>query len=373
MQEEAMRSRHRFIGILFAFSLGLLATPSLAMDGIPGGGHGAGGAPPTGLAQVYASIRSTLLDDSRVVRDAILGRAHEPGQGGWVAEHSGTDRMDGAGAASLNSRASTGLGGFDLQSGGWRVGVAAGGGEATYRAPAATASASVDSWHAGAWIGGGIGGLRLTGGGAYSHHDVTGRRTDSGGAYNSAFSVETTQAFGEAAYPLKAGPVGLEPYVRTAWVGLRAQGFAEGGNGSTPVSVDGASEGVGYGDLGLRFSGSLGAIRPYADVSWRRAWGDLRPVATGSAPLVGGGGGGGVPVAMSLGDHAEGVGAAAVIPAGSGAIADLGLPVARDGGTVKAGLQAPLGRAGLLSLGYDGVFGKGVNDQGVSLRLSVRF
>jgi uncharacterized protein with beta-barrel porin domain len=76
---------------------------------------------------------------------------------------------------------------------------------------------------------------------------------------------------------------------------------------------------------------------------------------------------------MSLGDHAEGVGAAAVIPAGSGSIADLGSPVVRDSGTVKAGLQASLGRAGLLSLGYDGVFGKGVNDQGVSLRLSVRF
>src|SRR3569832_922523 len=150
MQEEAMRSRHGLIGILFAFSLGLLATPSLAMDGIGhNGSGGGGGGPPTGLAQAYASIRSALLDDSRVVRDAILGRAHEPGQGGWVAGHSGTDRMDGAGAASLNSRGSAGLGGFDLQSGAWRVGIAAGGGEATYRAPAAAPTATT-MWRDGA-------------------------------------------------------------------------------------------------------------------------------------------------------------------------------------------------------------------------------
>jgi uncharacterized protein with beta-barrel porin domain len=228
----------------------------------------------------------------------------------------------------------------------------------------------VDSWHAGAWIGGEVGGFRLTGGGAYSHHDVTGRRSDSGGAYTSAFSVQTTQAFGEAAYPLKAGPVSVEPYARGAWVGLRAQGFSEGGTGATPVIVDGASQGVGYGDLGLRFGGAWGGVRPYAGVSWRRAWGDLAPVASGSAPLVGGSGSG---APIIPGDYAEGVGGAAPIPAGSGAIADLGLPVARDSGTVKAGFQAPLGRAGLVSLGYDGVFGKGVNDQGVSLRLSMRF
>lgn len=377
LQEEAMGVRAWTIRISCALALtvgaAVLAGPAAAMDGIPGPGHGGGsggGSPPAGFGQFYASLRSALLDDSRVLRDAVLGRSHDAsashGTGGWIGAHDASADAATVGLATMKGQRTSVIGGFDAERAGWRLGFAAGGGTARWRASAVGSDAVVDGWHSALWTGRSLGPVRVVMGAGYSHGDVVAHRTDSlGGVYRGGFSADVAQGFAEAALPLDAGPARLEPYGEAAWVGLRAKGFVETG-GANPITGSGANQNVGYGDLGLRLGLGGGAIRPFADVSWRHAWGDLNPVLTGQ--IAGSGGGG---VAMSEGVGGVGLGGSGD-PSVGGAIADAGRPVRADSGAVKAGFAASLGRA-RLSFGYDGVFARGVHDQGAALRLSMAF
>ncbi|WP_351059759.1 autotransporter domain-containing protein, partial [Psychrobacter sp. TB20-MNA-CIBAN-0197] len=83
-------------------------------------------------------------------------------------------------------------------------------------------SASVDSYHLGAYLGHEIDALRLTVGGAYSWHRIDVKRDlqfgDVSGKQKTTRDATTAQVFTEAAYDLGLQPMNLEPFANLSYV-----------------------------------------------------------------------------------------------------------------------------------------------------------
>jgi fibronectin-binding autotransporter adhesin len=367
-----MRAHLRISAVLFSLGVAAAATPVFAMDGIPHNGGGGASAPTPGLGQIYASVQSALADGSGVLRDALLGRTHQPdgGQGLWVLGHGGSVQQNGDGLATLKGDRGGVIGGFDAGLGhDWRLGVAAGAMRADLKAAGATSAATLQTWQAGLYGGGPIGPLRLSAGLGYEDHRIDVQRTDltSGtpDPYRADVGATTRQAFAELAYPLSAGALRWEPYGAAAWSDIRTRGFTEHG-ASAALSGGAADFRSGSTDLGLRVGGSDGAWTPWASLAWRHGFGDRTPQAAltiaqgASAP----------PALVPVKLGASGTGGAST---GDTAFTASGLPIARDSGVVEGGLRLRLSRSADLGLIYDGAFARGLQDQRLALRLSARF
>ncbi|MGH6862646.1 MAG: autotransporter domain-containing protein, partial [Phyllobacterium sp.] len=98
--------------------------------------------------------------------------------------------------------------------------------------------------------------------------------------------------------------------------------------------------------LGLRASSSytLGTMTATArgTLGWRHAYGDITPTAT----------------------HAF---------AGGDAFTVAGVPIAKDGAIIEAGLDLSMTEAATLGLSYQGQFGSGVQQNGFNAKLAVKF
>ena len=95
-------------------------------------------------------------------------------------------------------------------------------------------SASVDSYHLGAYLGHQIDALRLTAGAAYSWHRVDVKRdlqfAGVNGKEKTKHDAATTQVFTEAAYDLRLQPMNLEPFANLSYVHLNTESFTEKGD-----------------------------------------------------------------------------------------------------------------------------------------------
>ncbi len=373
-----MRARNILSPLALAAGLVLLAQPALAMDGIPH--NGGGGAPPPGAptpdaARIYASLQNAIADDSRWLRDAILGRLHGAQGGGtvaWVHGHDGWGRLSGSGDTFKRTSVG-GLFGLDAGAGRWRLGAVAGASDTSAGLGSDGSRAGVHGIHGGLYAGGDLSLFRLSAGAGFSRHRLDVSRIDISAApdaYGARFNGDTRQAFAELAVPLRSRVALVEPYASAAWVEVRSRGFTETGGtpsashagvfhaesigvedmGSTPVGAlaltsAGATRRTGSSDLGARFSTPRDAGgSPWtldADLGWRRVWSGRN----GTSAMTWSG----------------------------GAISGSGLPLSRDAALVRLGLGRRLGEGGWVRLGYDGVLGSGQRDQGVLLTTGVRF
>ena len=249
--------------------------------------------------EIHATISSVLADDSRYVREAILGRLMQAsyangqvaflGAGGpqvasldsqamtrgyddksfaapspaprlafWTRAYGAWGNFDGnTNAASADRDLGGFVSGMDAQVGGsWRAGLATGASFSNVDVDARYSSGQVKSYHLGGYLGGMAGTFALRGGGMWAWSDIdTSRAVVFPGFYErqkASYNADTGQLFGEAAYPMQMWGMALEPFAGLAYVSVDADNFHEHGGSLSPLNGRSTDENVGYTTLGLR-------------------------------------------------------------------------------------------------------------------------
>jgi outer membrane autotransporter protein len=333
--------------------------------------------------EVHASAAGVMLDESRYLRDAVLGRARqaygntpgplaalgpevptvtsapapspaldEPVSAAWAQAIGAWGRLDGDGnAAALDSSVGGFISGFDLTFAEvWRFGLAAGYTQTSLDVDARNSSASLDNVHFALYGGTQQGPWGLRGGAAYSWHQIdTSRSVTFPGFAELAtadYDAATAQLFGEVGYAIALGGVALEPFAGVAYVNLRTGGFTETG-GVAVLSAGDQSLDATFTTLGLRGSALLGvtngmAVTARGTLGWRHAFGDVTPELTFALS-------GDVPFTIA------------------------GVPIARDAAVVEAGLDIAVSADARLGIAYSGQLASDAEDHGVRGSFVLRF
>jgi subtilase-type serine protease len=198
--------------------------------------------------EIHPAIGTMLINDSRYLREAVGERLRERDlfnagaptddrSNAWVKVLGSWGKSDG-GHDNADSNSSIGglLAGVDgLIAEDTRLGFVTGYSDSSLSMGSGThSSASVDSYHLGAYLGHQIDALRLTVGGAYSWHRVDVKRDlqfgDVSGKQKTKHDAATTQVFTEAAYDLGLQPMNLEPFANLSYVHLNTESFTEKGD-----------------------------------------------------------------------------------------------------------------------------------------------
>ncbi|XVO89962.1 autotransporter domain-containing protein [Pseudomonas palleroniana] len=190
--------------------------------------------------EIYPAIGAMLLNDSLQLRDAVGDRLrHVPVSGErnlWLKALGAWGKTDSRSETAGSTRSIGGLlagvdGELDEQT---RVGVVAGYSDSSLNMGSGThASASIDSYHFGAYAGRELGDWRVSVGGAYSWHRGDVKRDLQYGAVSgkqkAKLEARTAQLFTEAAYRIHLQPLALEPFANLAYVHLDSDAFHEKG------------------------------------------------------------------------------------------------------------------------------------------------
>lgn len=329
--------------------------------------------------EVHASAKSALINDSRFVRDAVNDRMRSAsgettgshmlmsgyGPDGTMpvtADSSGTvlwgqafgawgsDDGDGN-AARLDSTTGGFLAGLDGElEHNVRLGLLAGYGRTTFDVDDRASSASSENWHLGLYGGDRWNAVRLSGGLAYTFHDIATSRSvvipGFADSLSGNYDAGTFQAFGEAGYHIEmASGSSFEPYANLAYVNLHTHGFAENG-GVAALSAGGDNTDAVLTTLGVNFGSAFELAglnaKAHGRLGWRHAIGDTAPVSTQSLT-------------------------------GSDAFTVTGVPIARDTALIEAGLDVDVSKAATLGIAYQGEFGNGALQSGLKADFSIRF
>ncbi|WP_219272603.1 autotransporter serine protease [Pseudomonas sp. Xaverov 83] len=233
--------------------------------------------------EIYPAIDTLLINDSRQLRDAVGERLrHTPVTGEsnvWVkalGSWGKTDsRSDTAGyTTSLGGMLAGVDGALDEQT---RAGLVAGYSDSSLNMGSGThSSASIDSYHLGAYAGHELGNWRLSVGGAYSWHRGDVKRDlqygEVSGKQKTKLDARSAQVFTEAAYRLNLPSVALEPFANLAYVHLDNERFHEKGDAAALERGSDSRDAV-LSTLGLRASKTLPLNdRQQLDVSGSLGW-----------------------------------------------------------------------------------------------------
>ncbi|GFO82647.1 MAG: hypothetical protein A49_22740 [Methyloceanibacter sp.] len=346
--------------------------------------------------EVHATVAGTLVDDSRYVREAVLGRmmqASHQGEalaagGPRIATYNASPMMLGdaeplydgksllepAAAAPLAfwtrafgawgdfegdrhaASADRDLGGFisgmDANVGGtWRVGLATGASFSNVSIDDRHSGADVDSYHLGGYVGGMAGPVALRGGGIWAWNEIeTSRAVVFPGFYErqkANYDADTGQLFGEVAYPTQMGGVALEPFAGLAFVSVDTDGFRERGGPHASLRGVDIDQDVGYTTIGLRAAKTMmwGAtqVTPHISAAWLHAFDDVTPAA-------------------SLAFASSGIG-----------FDITGAPLAEDSALLDAGLDFAVTDRITAGVSYSGQFADNVTDNAVKGRFTWLF
>ena len=196
----------------------------------------------------------------------------------------------------------------------------------------------------------GAGKLNVSGGVAYTWHDVSSKRNINAAgqlqALKSDYSASTGQVFTEVGYAIPLNDrVTLEPFVGADFSDLRTRGFSESG-GDAALSGRSNSNKVATTTLGLHaqttFDMGQNAARLRGTLGWRHAYGDVNPETT-----------------MSFD--------------GSQPFTVAGTPLSRDAAVVALGVDMAMSKTATLGLAYSGQFGNGNQQNTGTVNVSWRF
>jgi len=298
--------------------------------------------------EIHASTIAGLTDDSRHLRNAMLGMAAPQQSGaflwgsafgswgefdssasnfGMQADHRGFVTGVGYGGEGFGIAVSAGLGGSDFALDG--------------RADASDVSSTYLALHGSFVL---PGGFRGAAGVSYAWHDVVTNRAVGGALAQSLTAsrdAKTWQLFGEVGYTLALGSTAITPFARLAHVSTDSDGFTEVG-GNAALTVGDVDQKTTFLSLGARaeFGAADAKLKPYASAAWNRAFGDRNAAAvsrlTGNAP----------------------------------AFTVSGLTIPQDSAELEAGLSYTAGRLNL-GAGYVGMLAGDRNTHGA--RLTARF
>jgi subtilase-type serine protease len=315
--------------------------------------------------EIHPAIGTLLINDSRYLRDAVGERLRERDlfnaaapaddhSNAWVKVLGAWGKSDGGhDNASSNSSIGGLLAGVDgLITEDTRLGFVTGYSDSSLSMGDGThSSASVDSYHLGAYLGHEIDALRLSVGGAYSWHRIDVKRDlqlgDVSGKQKSKRDATTAQLFTEAAYRLDLQPLALEPFANLAYVHLNSDSFTEKGDAAALKGGEDNRDAV-LSTLGVRASKAIAlSDQQQLELSATLGWQHNLSNTRSESHLAFANGNTGFSVqSVSLDRNAAVVGARA------------GLAVAQD---VR------------LSLDYNGLLGSNEKDHGVGLTLDWQF
>jgi len=328
--------------------------------------------------EIHASVRTVLLEQSDAPRDAATARLRAAFCG--VGTDYGGIRsaaVDRNADVSACNPASTvvwqrGFGAWGHASGGdasrltrsiggvlfgadtrvfdnWRVGMLAGYDHSSFDIDGLSSSGSSDDYHLGVYGGTQWGKLGLRLGASYTWSNLdTGRSialADYADHLSARYDAGTAQVFSELGYRMQTGPVMLEPFARLAYVNLHIDGYNEQGNAAA-LSGDSENANMAFSTLGVRASSgfAVGKLDLTADGSlgWRHVYGNPRATVTQAFA-------GGAPFSI------------------------VGVPLARDGVVLEAGIGTAVLRNLSLGVYYTAQFGNDSSEQGVMGNLTWHF
>jgi outer membrane autotransporter protein len=340
--------------------------------------------------EIHATVSGTLADDSRYVREAVLGRLIQASHSGealsaggpqvasldqsamalgydgkslvgperaplafWTRAYGAWGDFDGDGNAATADRDLGGfVSGMDASIGsGWRAGLATGASFANVSVDDRHSAADVESYTLGGYVGGMAGAFALRGGGMWAWNEIdTSRAVVFPGFFErqkANYDADTGQLFGEVAYPTQVAGIALEPFGGLALVSIDGDSFRERGGALASLRGSSTDEDVGYSTLGLRAATTMhwGAtlVTPHVSAAWQHAFDDVTPGAALAFASTG------------IGFGIEGV------------------PLAEDSALIDAGLDFALGETTTAGVSYTGQFGDGVSDNGVKGRFTWLF
>lgn len=282
--------------------------------------------------------------DSRATAaiDGALAPADTLAPAAWGTAFGDWGHLDGG----ISSTTGGFLTGIDAAFGsGWRAGITAGYSHTSFDTD--MASGDSQNWHLGLYGGGQWGALGLRAGAAYTWHDISTARSVDFPGFSDHLSADydagTAQAFGELAYGMKAGTVGLEPFANLAYINLHTDGFAEKGGAAALTSPSSNTDAT-FTTLGLRASTEIGlgsmTATARGTLGWRHAFEDeTRSVFAfaGSDPFT------------------------------------ITAPIARDAALIEAGLDLALSPNATLGLAYRGQLASSASQNGFDASFHLKF
>ena len=338
--------------------------------------------------EVHASAVTAAVEESRLVRDALLDRLRglgTPAAGGqaqsafasyaadapgprqavavpvqpidprvfavWGQGFGAFGRTDGeAGTAALKRS----TGGFILGADAtfderWRAGVAGGYTRTSIDVASRLSSAAIESVHGAVY-----GGARSRGGptARRRRHRRTGRDGEPRCRLPRFRRWLTRRLRPDRAPGIRRGglsiPIGaatVEPFGQLAALRVGTDGFREGGGAAALQSFARTHE-VGFSTLGVRAEARLGMDTPFVArglIGWRRAFGDTTPTALLGFP------GGPLPFVIA------------------------GAPIARDSLVAEAGLDYRIGQTAALGVSYAGALAQDAQDHTFKGRFEIQF
>ena len=339
--------------------------------------------------EVHASTAGVLIEDSRYVRNAVLGRLRQApfdsgptaslAMGGpmlayaadlpakaapftsppastltfWTQGFGAWGTFGGDGnAATIDRRLGGAIVGVDKRLGnGWQLGFAAGFSDARVNVSARRSAATIESGYAAIYGGNSFGAFNLRAGAAYAHHriDTTRSILFPGFADRATANYDggTGQVFGEIGYGFALGSVAIEPFAGLAWVQTRTNRFTETGG---PAALAGLSntEQTGTSTLGARFATTVAlangmALVPRVSAAWQHAFDEVTPAA------------------------------ALAFASGGPDFNIAGVPLAQDSALIEAGFDMRLTARATLGVSYLGRFASAVDDHAVKGKLAWNF
>ena len=358
--------------------------------------------------EIYAGLGGALLEDSRYMREALLGRMRAAGYdnapaglvplafGGpqamplglayasddkpvrqnaaqdapwlgrvmaardaalaprpvfWAQSFGAWGEFAGDGnAADMSRRLEGAFFGADRRFGNWQLGAATGYSHADVNIGARASSATVENYYLAGYAAASLDAFNWRSGVAQTWHTIDVSRSivfpGFAESAQSSFDGATTQVFGELGYSVPVGSAAFEPFGGLAYVWLHLDGFAERG-GLAALQSAGENEGIGYSTLGLR-GAALYAPDAKAKIipHFSLAWQHALSQVTPSANVAF--------VATAQGFDV------------------FGAPVGRDAALVEAGLDLRLDRDIDFEVSYTGRLGSGTDDNAVKGRLTWR-
>ena len=326
----------------------------VALGNVIGSGNAAiSGALAQFSGEIHASLRSAAVEDSRVIRDAVLNHVHQAGEGVslWLKGWSDAGAIQGGtNANNLNHNSSGVILGVDTPLGdGLRVGVAGSYSGSTASVHGLGATATGNSGHLIGYADWGAHAYELSLGADYSwgSNQVTRPITALSETDSDHQTNRTSQWFADGGYKIATAGAVLEPHATIAWITTATGAFAETG-GVSALSGSRKSNATTYGILGLRaalddWNMDGAALTPRLDLGWQHAFDALTP----SQALT-------------------------IVSTGQG-FSVTGVPLGTDSASVQLGLCLALSPAVELSLDYDGDFSSHVEEHAVAAGLKLAF
>lgn len=299
--------------------------------------------------EIHPSVRTAMIEESRLPRNAVLERLDGRSGGAmWGQLFGNWGDSDGAnGTADLDRETIGGVLGADLALGdSAMIGVAGSYLETDVDARARSSSAKLKSWHVLGYAGVQFGGASLKLGGGYASASIDTDRAVAfpgiGQRLVAGYDGSVVHGFADLGYRMPLGGGHVEPFAQIVALRADTDAFAETG-GSAAVAGAKARENATLSTLGARFSTSTtGAFSVGGTMGWQHGFGDLTPAT-----------------AMRF---ATGPGFAVI-----------GTPRSRNAGVATIDARLGLSERAQITVSYDGVIGSAGQDHSIKAGLRIAF